>query len=223
MKQKKILEPTINAISWKKLLADPEKHWQDGYSAKMTAESWEAANDIPKEIVNALNNNEQFRNAELLMAIPEFKVSLPGGTRPSQNDLLVLISNEIGLTVITIEAKAKEDFGPLISDWLQDNSKGKRERLEYILKEINFKSKECLSLRYQLFHRLASAVIMAKKFHARNALMVIQSFIESDEDNHFKDFEKFVNAYDQTSTKERPIKVGKSGDVDIYVMWVHSK
>ncbi len=222
MKQKKILIPTTNAESWIDLLAGREKHWKDGYSAKMAAESWERTEGIPKEIVTALNKNDQLKNSELLMAIPEFKVSLPGGVRPSQNDLLVLISNERGLTVVTIEAKAKEDFGSLISEWQKDNTKGKNERLEYILKEINFTSKEYLSLRYQLFHRLASAVIMAKKFHARNALMVIQSFTESDKDNHYEDFEKFVSAYDQKPTKGRPIEIAKSGDINICVMWVQS-
>ena len=32
---------------WKAWLADPEKHWKDGRSAKMLAESWEAA-DAPR-------------------------------------------------------------------------------------------------------------------------------------------------------------------------------
>ena len=124
MEQKKILRPTTNIESWEKL--HPKKHWKDEHSAKLVAESWEKASDLPKEIINALNKNDQLKNSELLMAIPEFKVSLPGGVRPSQNDLLVLISNELGLTVVTIEAKAKEDFDSLISDWQKDNAKGKK-------------------------------------------------------------------------------------------------
>jgi len=35
MTQKKIYVPTKNAESWRECLADPQKHWKDGYSAKI--------------------------------------------------------------------------------------------------------------------------------------------------------------------------------------------
>ena len=175
MVQKKILIPTTNAESWKIFLAS-ETHWKTGYSAKSAAESWENAEGLPTEIVSAFNQHESFRNSEMLLAIPEFKVALPGGSRPSQNDLLVVTSNEKGLTVITVEAKVDEGFDKMVKDWLKEASDGKDERKKYLLNTINFQNIEIDHLRYQLFHRLASAVIMAKKFHANKALMIIQSF-----------------------------------------------
>jgi hypothetical protein len=43
MKQKRILVPTQSAQDWKRLLAEPEKHWKPGYSAILMAQSWEIA------------------------------------------------------------------------------------------------------------------------------------------------------------------------------------
>jgi hypothetical protein len=56
----------------------------------------------------------------------------------------------------TVEAKALEDFDKKIKEWYQNPSLGKKERLDFLLKEINFpqiSNKD--KLRYQLFHRTA--------------------------------------------------------------------
>jgi hypothetical protein len=37
------LVPTRGPADWQAWLADPEKHWKDGRSAKMLAEAWEGA------------------------------------------------------------------------------------------------------------------------------------------------------------------------------------
>lgn len=223
MKQKKIFVPTTNAESWKHLLADPDLQWKDGYSAKMAADSWENASGIPIEIQLALSKDYQLNQSELLLAIPEFKVPLPGGSRPSQNDLLVVISNSKGLSVITVESKAKEDFDKTITEWSKNSSAGKEERLKFILKKINFPNVEYGHLRYQLFHRMASAIIMAEKFHAKNAVMIIQSFIKSDIENHYNDFEQFINTYGKECQKGTPIKITNSDNINIYATWVNSE
>ena len=222
MKQKNILIPTTNAESWKTFLAS-ETHWKPGYSAKSAAESWERVEGLPGEIRNAFNKHDSFKDSEMLLAIPEFKVPLPGGSRPSQNDLLVVTSNANGLTVITVEAKVNEDFGQTVKEWLKDASVGKEKRLEYLLTTIDFQSNEVDNLRYQLFHRLASSVIMAKKFHANKALMIIQSFQEDDERNHFDDYQKFISAYGIKAIKEQIQKIRFINGIDVYVLWVFSK
>ena len=159
----------------------------------------------------------------MLLAIPEFKVALPGGSRPSQNDLLVVTSNEKGLTVITVEAKVDEGFDKMVKDWLKEASDGKDERKKYLLNTINFQNIEIDHLRYQLFHRLASAVIMAKKFHANKALMIIQSFQESDNKNHFVDYHNFISTYNIEPVKEQIQQITTVDGVDVYVLWVFSK
>ena len=35
--------PTVGRQDWQKLLADPEKQWRTGYSARTIAYAWEAA------------------------------------------------------------------------------------------------------------------------------------------------------------------------------------
>src|SRR5438034_723792 len=39
----KIYLPTVAPQDWQKLLADPEKQWRTGYSARTIAYAWEAA------------------------------------------------------------------------------------------------------------------------------------------------------------------------------------
>lgn len=80
----KILVPTLGADDWRRFLADPEKHWKRGYSAMAAALSWEAANGVPPEISELFGGS-----LELLLAIPEHKVALPGGGRESQCDVFV--------------------------------------------------------------------------------------------------------------------------------------
>ena len=226
MSQKKILVPTKSIESWKELLADPELHWNEKHSAMEVAKSWEAKDDIPIEIYKALNKSEDLKNQELLLAIPEFHVPLPGGNRDSQNDVLTILSSEKGLCVAAVEAKYHEDFGSdYIGPWLKKASpdSGKQERLSYILDKIRFpESIDNSNMRYQFFHRLASAVIMAEKFHAPQAIMIIQSFESDDKLNHYPDFVTFIEAYGKTAKKEQPIQLAKSENLTISAMWIYS-
>jgi len=221
----KIYVPTENAESWKRFLAEPDKHWKHGYSAMALADVWEKeVNKLPREIQSAFNLDLELKDSEFLFGLPEFKVSLPGGSRASQNDLLLFTSNDKGLSVSAVEGKAKEVFGDLLIDWLKDASAGKEERIKFLMETISIKDKEeILNIRYQLIHRLASAIIMAKKFHAKNAIMLVQSFVEPDEENHYEDFCQFVKLYNQTPVKGNPILLMKQGDLNIFALWVNSK
>lgn len=222
---KKIYIPTANSESWKKLLAEPNKHWKSGYSAMAMADIWEKTGDsLPSEIRTALDNEPDLKNSEFLFALPEFQVPLPGGTRPSQNDLLLFARNDQGLSVVAVEGKGKEDFDKLVSEWFMEASAGKKERLNYLMETIQISDmKEIMNIRYQLLHRLASAIIMAKKFHAKNAIMLIQSFIENDEVNHYKDFVRFVKAYNLFPQKGIPIPLIHQDNMNVYALWVNSK
>jgi hypothetical protein len=58
-----------------------------------TALSWEKSDGLPPEIksIFASAENENLRDAQLALAFPEYKVSLDGGQRPSQNDVFALV------------------------------------------------------------------------------------------------------------------------------------
>lgn len=225
MRQKKIFIPTKDAESWRDLLADKDKHWRKGFSAMATALSWEKAENIPPEIQSVISENSDFNDLELLLVLPEYKVDLPGGTRPSQNDVLAVFTTKKSLTVMTVEGKTKEDFDDTIIKWKEKRSDiGIEKRLGFILEKIGIKDKNIDSLRYQLFHRLASAVIVAEKFHAKNAIMIIQSFNNNNDENHFNDFVNFTKLYGISSIeKSKLYKLTDLNGINVFAAWVYSE
>ena len=76
--------PTQGAEDWRRFLAEPDRQWQDGFSAKELATSWETANSFPEAVAGALRTSEEpaLRDLKPLLAIPEYKVHLPGGGTP---------------------------------------------------------------------------------------------------------------------------------------------
>lgn len=166
--------PTDNAEDWKRFLADPDKQWRDGYSAKSTAIHWEKSAGLPKDIKQIIKE-AGLENPDLLLAIPEWKTPLPGGQRESQTDVFALIRTTQGLIVCAVEAKVAEPFGPTVNEWIENASEGKQQRLSYLQTVLGI-SGDIGHLRYQLFHRTASAIIEADNFDAHLAAMIVQSF-----------------------------------------------
>src|ERR1700685_2758246 len=101
----KIYVPTLGAESWQSLLADQTKQWKIGYSARTIAHCWEAADGLPPEIAALFGDD-----AELLIAIPEHKVSLQDAGRPSQTDVFALVKSKTKTTAVAVEGKVDESF-----------------------------------------------------------------------------------------------------------------
>ena len=120
-----IYKPTKGSEDWREFLADPEKHWKTGYSAKSMAYSWEGANGIPEEISKTIETAFG-KSPEPLIIIPEFKVPLKGGNRDSQNDAFLLARIGDQTASIMVEGKVRESFGPLIDVWFENPSEGKK-------------------------------------------------------------------------------------------------
>jgi hypothetical protein len=169
-----ILLPAHSPEDWKQFLADPDKHWRTGYSARTLAYSWQGAGGFPREVRSMLG--QKFSDIEMLLGIPEHKVALPGGGRPSQTDLWVLGRTGDELISIAVEGKVSEAFGPTIDEWLIDASGGKHERLNFLFAQLVCAEKVPGSIRYQLLHRAASAILEAKRFRARHAVLLVHSF-----------------------------------------------
>lgn len=176
----RILLLTSAPHDWKQFLADPEKHWRSGYSARTLAHCWEAADGFPPEVASTLSKASDPLLSSLtpLLAVPEFKVPLPGGDRASQNDLFVLARSTTGPVSIMVEGKVKESFGLRLGEWQQDASPGKKERLNFLVKLLGLDRTPSGSIRYQLLHRAASAIITGEQFHAAAAVLLIHSFSE---------------------------------------------
>lgn len=224
--------PTNNETDWQALLADRDKQWKDGYSAKELAKSWESSKGFPKEVQSLLNTSDTFDESELILGIPEFKVSLPGGSRPSQNDLFCLAKNTVGsMVTITVEGKVKEDFGEILGKWLRKDevelaSEGKKTRLSFIKNKIGLPKYNLPDeIRYQLLHRTASAVILAEQFNTKYAIMLVHSFNPDLKTDHFDDFVRFVNLYHSTDTVKKGtlLKLTQVGEIELWAGWAQGK
>ena len=174
----KIYKPTQGADDWRDFLADPILHWKTGYSAKSMAYAWEENAGMPPRIKAALGTAFE-GDIEPLIVIPEYKVPLPGGKTQSQNDAFMLARIGDKTAVIMIEGKVEEPFGDPISTWFNRASKGKIERLAYLTKTLGLSESPPVHLRYQLFHRTASAVIEAERYKSDIAIMLVHSFSQT--------------------------------------------
>jgi len=210
--------PARDAEQWAQLLADPIKHWRTGYSARTLAYSWQEAEGFPTEVQAAFATSEHLSGIKLLLAIPEHQVPLPGGSRPSQNDIWVLARAGMDLVSIAVEGKVAEPFGPTLTDWLTEGSKGKTTRLAFLRRELNLNEALAGDIRYQLVHRAASAVIEAKRFGASHAVMLVHSFSPSKE--WFQDYAAFASLLGAESYTNHIVSAGMRGGVHLHLGWV---
>ena len=175
---KRIFLPTSTGTDWQQLLAKPVTHWKQGASAMTAAAAWEAADGaLPPEISRILESSREplLLDQQLLAALPEWQVPLPGGITTSNTDVLAICRNELGLCIIGVEAKVLEDFGPLVSSKRAEASSGQRERMAYLHSLLGVERFDD-AIRYQLLHRTASALLTAREFHAATAVMLVQAF-----------------------------------------------
>jgi hypothetical protein len=188
----KIYVPTTGPDDWRRFLAKPDLHWAVGYSARTLASNWEAAKGLPREVDELLT--PALGPLELLLAIPEHQVPLPGGRAASQCDVFALLRSPATLITCAIEGKVDEPFGPTVGEWLAEDSPGKRQRMAYLCEVLGFTQPVEPTVRYQLLHRTASAIIEAQRFNAGAAAMVVHSFSPSH--RWRSDFEAFSGLFE---------------------------
>ena len=194
--------PAQSAEDWQRFLADPEKQWRTGYSAKTLAHCWQEADGFPACVRKAFDNSGSatFRHIEPLLVIPEHKVDLPGGAAASQNDIFVLAKSADQLVTITVECKVNEPFDKPVSEWLQNPSAGKQKRLAFLFSELNVPVDGVMDIPYQLLHRTVSAKLLARQFQAGIALMLVHSF--SPDDKWFEEYFKFAALFGIEAEKD---------------------
>lgn len=189
----RVLLPAASADQWQDHLAKPDLHWKAGRSAHALAHAWQAAalsrDGFPDEVGVVLSQSPALSGAEALFVLPEHQTPLPGGRAASQTDALVLARTQDALVVIGVEGKVTESFGPTVADWEVGASDGKRERMSFLLEILGMASVPG-AIRYQLLHRAAAALIEARRFHARHAVLLVHSFDPSH--TGMADFEAFA-------------------------------
>lgn len=223
--------PAICIADWKILV--PSKQWKCGHSAKKLAYCWHEHKDFPDSVRCVFKEFSEppFKNCKGLLVFPEHKVPLKGGKTPSQNDIWVLAKSGAELISITIEGKVSEGFGKTLENWLSmsnGTSDGKRKRLDYLKQVLDLKSDPDLSIRYQLLHRTASALIEADRFNAKNALMMVHSF--SPENKGFEDYKSFVSIICSNNgininkiCINKIVSAGLIKGVSLYFAWINEE
>jgi hypothetical protein len=216
---RRILAFTSGPDDWQGLLSDPLKHWKKGYSARTLAHSWEAADGFPPEVASALGSTHdpELEQLEPVLAVPEFKVPLPGGVRSSQNDLFVLARSSEGPVSIMVEGKVHESFDKTLSEWLKDASPGKERRLRFLLKTLGLTSPIPDSIRYQLLHRAASAIITGEQYRAVAAVMVIHSF--SQERTGWSDYRDFLGLFGVDAVEGKVQRLSSATKPPLFTAW----
>lgn len=211
---------TSGPDDWRKLLADPEKQWRSGYSACTLAHCWEASDGFPPEVFEALSQTTEplLANLTSVLAVPEFKVPLPGGSRASQNDLFVLARSSAGTVCIMVEGKVNESFGPTLDEWRADASAGKDERLDFLLRALCISTLPSGEIRYQLFHRAASAIITAEQYRAVAAIVLVHSF--SEQRAGWQDYEAFVRLFGVQAMRDVVQRLTSATGVPLFAVWV---
>ena len=211
---------TENPEEWQ--LAVGKSRWKTGYSAKSLAFSWEEAEGFPPSVQQALDQSgiQALSNLRFVRGHVEHKVSLPGGSAASQNDIFVLAESDGQLVVIMVEGKVRESFGQYVSDWLENISprSGKPARLQFLKEKLGIKHHNVSQIRYQLLHRTASALIEAERFGASTAVMLVHSF--SQDDKHIDDYNDFVALFGGTGGVNTVSYAGNKNGIDLYLAWV---
>lgn len=220
----KFFIPANNPEDWKCLLAKPSMHWKDGYSAKSLAYCWQGANDFPKSVKKVFRHSgmKLFQNVELLLAFPEYGVALPPrGGRPSQNDIFILAKGNKQLITVAVEGKALEPFGDIVDEWKSDFTEGKQTRLKFLCDLLQLDETKIGHIRYQLLHRTASAIMLAERFTARNALVLVHSFAPNDES--FEDYCQFLKLFGKKGKADSITSAKTVKGTTLFFGWVNEK
>jgi hypothetical protein len=218
----KILIPASGPEDWRQFLAEPDKQWKRGYSARTLAYCWHYSDGFPAKVKKAFLSSDHFRDLNLLVAIPEHQVPLPPYRAPaSQNDIWVLAQCATGLVSIAVEGKVSEPFGPTLMEWNAKPSSGKKQRLDFITSLLGLGRELPGEILYQLLHRTASAVLEAKNYSASHAVILVHSF--SQEDLWFSDYAAFVELFGGVAVRDKVVAVKELNGVLLHFGWVRGE
>jgi hypothetical protein len=76
-------------------------------------------------------------------------------------------------------------------------------------------------IRYQLLHRTVSALLEAKRFNARYAMMIVHSF--SPVKSGFDDYQAFLGLFGRSSQVGKLVELPACGPIRLFSGWVSEK
>jgi hypothetical protein len=118
-------KPIESVESWFELAPPKEglRQWVDQRSAKELAKALcdSGAVVVPQELTRLFNSNPSLGAIEMIEGWPEHKITLDSFRGETRNaDLAALAKGNDGTVAVTVEAKADEPFGELVSTVLAD-------------------------------------------------------------------------------------------------------
>ena len=119
---------------------------------------------------------------------------------------------------MAVEGKVDESFGPLLGEWQQDGSEGKEARWRFLCATLGLEESLSPDLRYQLFHRTASAILAARRYHSPMAVMLVHSF--SGRNTGLDDFRRFLGLFGATPSLGEVQYITTLGTTRLYGGWV---
>ena len=173
---------------------------------------------LDDRLIALLDQAEALRDTRLIAAFPEHQVQLPGGARPSQTDVWAILRATGGLVSLAVEGKAGETFGETVADWRASHSDGKERRLQFLRDAIGQTGPLDDTLRYQLFHRTASAVIEADRLGAEAAVMIVLSFAPDDRSK--ADFVAFASSIGVEGAPGRLARTTLKSGRQLFLGWL---
>ncbi|MBX3723931.1 MAG: hypothetical protein KF713_18940 [Turneriella sp.] len=224
-----------------------KRHYREGHSAYEVAQKWQFVRSRLPEPISSLLQESQFlelHNLEIRQLYAEFPVWLDTHSTPSKNDLMIFCEGlENRKITIALEAKCDESFANPVSVWLRsaDKPTPRRQRALFHvqnepvprkLRRLAFLN-EILStnigidslVRYQLLHRLASAILIARQTLAKATVMMVQAF--SDSPRNFEDFRYFCNLLGfegvEKDTVIGPCFTPVIADIPVYLIYVQDR
>lgn len=222
----RIVAASLGTAVWRAGLADPHLHWKRRRSAWELAVAWEAARQsaagLPPDVEAVLGNSDAFADPMLLIGIVEHRVQLDTKKTPSQNDLWCVLRTRTGLASVAVEGKAGEDFDKPLTEWMgaATDRTAKEARLAFLCGVLGSPGPPDHSLRYQLFHRSASAVLEAERWGLGRALMLVHSFSESK--TSWLDYAAFATWLGVAAERNRVVGPIKARGSQLFLGWVDS-
>ena len=214
---------TTGPEDWKEGLADPDKHWKWGKSAKALAYCWEEAGAFPPEVQRVFEKSgfRQLKGLRFVEGLVEHTTSVPGRGRASQTDILVQGIGQAGAVAVGVEGKVDENFDEVVSIWLGPRpSTNRQTRLAGLCHMLGVPGSLVGHIRYQLIHRTAAVLIEANNMGASVAVMLVHSFNQVDRNEHFDDYRRFVKLLGKNSSRNSVVHAGKKNGIDLYLAWV---
>jgi hypothetical protein len=208
-------KPLGNPQDARAYLADPIKHWRPEYSAFELAAAWLGGDDVPPKVDSLLRI--AFADYEVVEGFFEKQTKLDDLGRASQTDLLLLLRVPTGLAVVGVEGKAKESFGPLVSEWTGDPR-----RLAELCNRLDLEPANIQDLRYQLLHRTVAAMLEAKRYGAGDTIMLVHSF--DPQDASLDDYRSFAERLGLKGAEPDKLTNSKRLDgVTLRLAWVKQR